>query len=164
MRPISLQGASPLRFVDPNFLGKFPQDLRIPPLKFKIVLESSPLKSRILVGRLGVTICDEAIKCNETIGYGDIHYTTPERIPVYITIRSRYRTMVLLRAILGSRQFRTSGLRGLGDFSQDGLGKPFSLVSLCPSPHHIMLDKWDQARTYCTNQDLNTLLVTESRY
>ena len=37
--------------------GKFPMDMRIPPLKFKIVLESSPLKSTILVGRLGVSFC-----------------------------------------------------------------------------------------------------------
>ena len=34
--------------------GKFPMDLRIPPLNIKIVLESNPLKSRILVRRLAV--------------------------------------------------------------------------------------------------------------
>ena len=33
--------------------GKFPMDLRIPPLNFKKLPESKPLKSRILVGRLG---------------------------------------------------------------------------------------------------------------
>ena len=32
--------------------GNFPKDLRIPPLKIKILLESNPLKSRILVRRL----------------------------------------------------------------------------------------------------------------
>ena len=32
--------------------GKFPMDMRIPPLRVKIMLESNPLKSRILVGRL----------------------------------------------------------------------------------------------------------------
>ena len=34
--------------------GKFPMDMRIPPLGIKIVLESDPLKSIMLVGRLGV--------------------------------------------------------------------------------------------------------------
>ena len=34
--------------------GKFPMDLRVIPLKIKIVLESNPLKSRILVRRLAV--------------------------------------------------------------------------------------------------------------
>ena len=35
-------------------LGNFPIDLGISPLEFKIVLESNPLKSRILVWRLAV--------------------------------------------------------------------------------------------------------------
>ena len=34
--------------------GKFPMGLRIPPRNIKIVLESSPLKSTMSVGRLGV--------------------------------------------------------------------------------------------------------------
>ena len=34
--------------------GKFPMDMRIPPLYIKIVLESNPPKSTILVGRLAV--------------------------------------------------------------------------------------------------------------
>ena len=34
--------------------GKSSTDTRIPPLKPKITLESSPLKSTMLVGRLGV--------------------------------------------------------------------------------------------------------------
>ena len=34
--------------------GKFPMDMRIPPLKIKILLESNLLKSRILVRRLAV--------------------------------------------------------------------------------------------------------------
>ena len=37
--------------------GKFPMGMRIPPLEFKIMLESNPLKSRILVGRLAVFRC-----------------------------------------------------------------------------------------------------------
>ena len=38
--------------------GRFPMDMRIPPLKIKILLESEPLKSRILVERLAVqTAC-----------------------------------------------------------------------------------------------------------
>ena len=34
--------------------GKCPMGMRIPPLKLKIMLESSPLKSRVLVRRLAV--------------------------------------------------------------------------------------------------------------
>ena len=34
--------------------GEFPMDLTVPPLESKIMLESNPLKSRILVGRLAV--------------------------------------------------------------------------------------------------------------
>ena len=34
--------------------GKFPMGLGTPPLRFKIMLESNPLKSTMLVGRLGV--------------------------------------------------------------------------------------------------------------
>ena len=35
--------------------GKFPMDIRIPPLKIKIMLESDPLKSTMLVGEWGVS-------------------------------------------------------------------------------------------------------------
>ena len=34
--------------------GKFPMGLEIPPLTIKILLESNPLKSRILVWRLAI--------------------------------------------------------------------------------------------------------------
>ena len=34
--------------------GKFPMDMRIPPLDIEMLLESNPLKSRILVRRLAV--------------------------------------------------------------------------------------------------------------
>ena len=34
--------------------GKFAMDMRIPPLSIKIMFESNPLKSTMLVGRLGV--------------------------------------------------------------------------------------------------------------
>ena len=37
-----------------NMFGKSPMDMRIPPLSIKIMLESDPLKSRILVRRLAV--------------------------------------------------------------------------------------------------------------
>ena len=36
--------------------GKFPMDMRIPPLNVKILLESNPLESRILVRRLAVSV------------------------------------------------------------------------------------------------------------
>ena len=54
-QPISLLRLSLLRFVDSRFPRKFPMDMRIPPLIVKIMLESKPLKSRILVRRLAVT-------------------------------------------------------------------------------------------------------------
>ena len=43
-----------VRFVDSTFPGKSPADMSIPPLRIKIMLESNPLKSRILVRRLAV--------------------------------------------------------------------------------------------------------------
>ena len=39
-----------------NKYGEFPTDMRIPPLKIKIMLESNPLKSRNLVRRLAVVM------------------------------------------------------------------------------------------------------------
>ena len=53
IRPISLLRLSLLRFVDSDF-PEFPTDMRIPLLEIKIMLESNPLKSRILVRRLAV--------------------------------------------------------------------------------------------------------------
>ena len=44
----------PARFVDSNSSGFHPMDLRIPPLTIKILLESNPRISRILVRRLAV--------------------------------------------------------------------------------------------------------------
>ena len=37
--------------------GKFRMDTRIPPLQIKIMLEFNPVKSKMLVGRLGVCRC-----------------------------------------------------------------------------------------------------------
>ena len=54
LRPISLLRLSLLRFVGSKFPGNSPMDMRIPPLKLKILLESNPLKSRILVRRFAV--------------------------------------------------------------------------------------------------------------
>ena len=53
-RPISLLRISLLRLPDSSFSGKFTMYMRLPPLNIKILLESSPPKSRILVGRLVV--------------------------------------------------------------------------------------------------------------
>ena len=39
-----------------NISGNFPMDMIVPPVKLDIMLESSPLKSRILVWRLAVII------------------------------------------------------------------------------------------------------------
>ena len=50
-RPISLLGLSPPRIRWPNISGTFPTDLGTLPLRAKILLESSPLKSIIGVRR-----------------------------------------------------------------------------------------------------------------
>ena len=38
-----------------NIYGKFPMDMRIPPLEIQVMLEPNPLRSRVLVRRLAVT-------------------------------------------------------------------------------------------------------------
>ena len=58
VRPASLLRLSLLRFVDSRFPGYSQKSLRIPPLKSKIVLESNPLRSRILVRRLAAPFFD----------------------------------------------------------------------------------------------------------
>ena len=59
-RPISLLRLSLLRFLDSKLSGRFPMDMRIPPLETKILLESNPRKPRILVRRLAVERRHEA--------------------------------------------------------------------------------------------------------
>ena len=71
VRPISLLRISLLRLLDSSFPGKFPIDMRIPPLSINILLESNPLKSRILIQRLAVTSCKYVTSCK------DIHSRTP---------------------------------------------------------------------------------------
>ena len=56
LRPISLLRLSLLRLVDSNFLGNSPNDMIIPPLEAKILLESNRLRSRILVQRLAIFV------------------------------------------------------------------------------------------------------------
>ena len=53
-RLVSLLRLSLLRFRRLETSGKFPLGLRIPPLEIKILLESNPLKSRILVRGLAI--------------------------------------------------------------------------------------------------------------
>ena len=53
--PISLLTLSLLKLLDSNFSGISPMDVRIPTLRMKIMLESNPLKSIMLVWRLAVT-------------------------------------------------------------------------------------------------------------
>ena len=55
LRPIPLLRISLLRLLDSSFLGNPPMDMRIPPLKNKICLNKTPLKSRISVRRLAVS-------------------------------------------------------------------------------------------------------------
>ena len=52
-RPVSLLRLSLLRLFESDFPENY-DGLRVPPLKLKIMLESSPLKSRILVRRFAV--------------------------------------------------------------------------------------------------------------
>ena len=54
--PISLLTLHPTNIARLKLSGKSPAGLGIPPLSIKIVLESNPLKSTFLVGRLGVTL------------------------------------------------------------------------------------------------------------
>ena len=54
VRPISLLTLHPTNIAWLKLSGKFPMDLRIPPRKHNIMLESTPLKSTMLVGRLAV--------------------------------------------------------------------------------------------------------------
>ena len=54
VRPISLLRLSLLRLLDSDFPGNSLMGLGIPPLKLKILLESNPLISRILVRSLAV--------------------------------------------------------------------------------------------------------------
>ena len=65
VRRVSLLRLSLLRFADSRFSGKTPMDMRIPPLKTKIMLESNPLKSRILVRRLAVL--QRCVVCLSTV-------------------------------------------------------------------------------------------------
>ena len=57
LRPVHLLRVSLLRVLESNFpgdpLSKF-TDMRIPPLRIKSLLESNPLKPKLLVGGLGV--------------------------------------------------------------------------------------------------------------
>ena len=48
-RPISLLALSLLRLLESNFTGVVALDIRIPPLRIKIMFESNPLKSIMLV-------------------------------------------------------------------------------------------------------------------
>ena len=49
LRPILLLALRLRTFIDLNIPGNPPMDLRTPPLKIKIMLESKPLKSIMLV-------------------------------------------------------------------------------------------------------------------
>ena len=65
IRPISLLRLSLLRFLDSKISGEFPVVMRIPPLRIKILLESNPPKSRILVRRLAVPAEQEQIRLEQ---------------------------------------------------------------------------------------------------
>ena len=73
VRPISLLTLHPTNIAWLKLSGKFPMGLGIPPLQIKIMLESNPLKSTMLVGRLAVfaTKCahSNSISMTECIGF-----------------------------------------------------------------------------------------------
>ena len=77
VRPISLLTLSLVILLESNFPGKSlgnPYGPGIPPLQIKIVLESNPLKSPILVGRLAVrgprsTVRMVLLRTSTIIGY-----------------------------------------------------------------------------------------------
>ena len=54
IRPISVTKIIPAKIAGLKLSGRFPMDMRIPPLELKVLLESSPPKSRIVVRRLAV--------------------------------------------------------------------------------------------------------------
>ena len=54
VRPILPTNIIPTNIAWLKLSGRFPMDMRIPPLKIRIMLESNPLKSTMLVGGLGV--------------------------------------------------------------------------------------------------------------
>ena len=56
LRPISLLTLRLLRLLDSNFPGNPPRAWEFPPLRIEIVLESNPLTSTMLVGRMGVIV------------------------------------------------------------------------------------------------------------
>ena len=69
-------------------------DIRIPPLEIKMMLESSPLKSRILVRRLavssggGVHICMYAYTCMNVYIHIYIYIYTYIHTPIYVYMYS----------------------------------------------------------------------------
>ena len=56
LRPISLLTLPLLTVLDSDFPGNLPTYKRVPPLNIKIMLESSPLKSTMLVRRSAVLL------------------------------------------------------------------------------------------------------------
>ena len=71
--PISLRILSLLRFVDSRKSLKFPMDMGIPPLRIISMLQSNPLKSRIVVRRLAVltpTSAHRRAVCAEPVWQG----------------------------------------------------------------------------------------------
>ena len=56
VRPISPLTLHPASIVWLHFFGESPMGLGIPPLEIKIMLESNPPKSTMLVGRLGILL------------------------------------------------------------------------------------------------------------
>ena len=82
--------------------GKFPMDLRIQFLKFRILLESNPWKSRILVRRLAAVcgrcekVLPEAHKQQRTPHQIDIHQLTNTIILVMIMIMIQLLLIVMI--------------------------------------------------------------------
>ena len=63
-------------------------DMRIPPLKFKIMLESSPLKSRVLVRGLAVLAAGSVIPPPPSAAAGAGAPSAKRRRPVQLTMQA----------------------------------------------------------------------------
>ena len=60
-------GIIPIKIARLKLSGKSPMDMSIPPLRFKIMLESNPLKSRILVRKSAVPLTSPYRKGGATL-------------------------------------------------------------------------------------------------
>ena len=81
--PISLLTLHPTNIAWLKLSGKSPMDMSMPPLWIKIMLESNPLKSTMLVGRLGVRAFLLATAPPPSARYWLYHHLLSYRLKLY---------------------------------------------------------------------------------